>query len=155
VGTLLFALRAVARQRPIPVGILDTPQGRLAFTGQIPFLKYTWIQQHTQPLDYFYDPMDPEQSFVLNLRNPTPLSLTMNNGYTTQEQVTEVIRGLEQHRVRYILWPPGGLDKLPGWENPSDDHLGPLRDYIHGHYTRVTVFPDADEIWERQAEQDR
>ena len=99
--------------------------------------------------------MDPEQSFVLNLRNPTPLSLTMNNGYTTQEQVTEVIRGLEQHRVRYILWPPGGLDKLPGWENPSDDHLGPLRDYIHGHYTRVTVFPDADEIWERQAEQDR
>lgn len=154
-GALLVALRAVARQRPIPVGILVTPQGKLAFTGQIPFQVTTWIQQHTRSLDYFYDPMDPELSFVLNLRNPTPLTLTVNSGYMTQEQVTEVIRGLEQHQVHYILWVPDGLDKLPGWENPSDDHLGPLRDFIHGHYTRVKVFPGADEIWEKQAEQGR
>lgn len=78
-----------------------------------------------------------------------PLPFVENGGYTTAKQVTEVIQGLERHQVRYILWSPQAFDILPTSENPSGDHLGPLRDYIHNHYTMVKVFPDGAEIWEK------
>jgi hypothetical protein len=149
VGVLLVALHAVTRRRPIPVGILSTPQGRLALTDRDYYQELTWIQQHTQPSEYFYETEDPRPYFHEDLRNPTPLPFVVNNGYTTAEQVTEVIRGLEQHQVRYVMWLHEDLDTLPDWEDPSDDHLGPLRNYIHSHYQRVRVFADSNEVWEK------
>jgi hypothetical protein len=149
-GVLLVALHAVARRQPIPVGILATPQGKLAFTDQTAYQEYTWIQQHTRPAEYFYQASSPDSYFILNLRNPTPLPYILNSGYTTPGQVAEVIRGLEQHPVRYILWTPDDPDKIPKWEDPSDDHLGPLQDYIHSHYRRVKVFADFTEVWEKK-----
>ena len=73
-----------------------------------------------------------------------------NGGYTTPEQVAEVIRGLEQHQVRYILWRPDYLGILPESENPSDDYLRPLQSYIHSHYSLVKVFSNSAEIWEKK-----
>jgi hypothetical protein len=148
----LFAFHAVVAKRPIPAGILTTPQGELAFSDRGEFEVYAWLQQHTQPSEYFYSPDSPEEYFYLNLRNPTPLTFITNNGFTTTDQVAEVIRGLQQHQVRYVLWDPQGLDILPDWENPADDHLGPLRDYIHSSYKRVQVFGGTIEIWERQTD---
>jgi hypothetical protein len=52
--------------------------------------------------------------------------------------------------VRYVLWEHGDLDAIPDWEDPTDDHLGPLLDYIHRYYHAVKVFSNADEIWERK-----
>jgi hypothetical protein len=153
VGVLLVALHAVTRRRPIPVGILATPQGKLAFTDQNSYQQYTWILQHTRPTEHFYQAGFPDPYFILNLRNPTPSPRVENNGYTTPEQVVEAIRGLKQHQVRYILWSPNtdsGLGAIPYREDPSDDHLGPLRDYIHAHYRVVKVFPSSDEVWERR-----
>jgi hypothetical protein len=148
VGVLLVALHAVMRRRPIPVGILATPQGRLALTDQDAYQEYTWIQQHTRPREYFYQAGFPDPYFILNLRNPTPLPRVVNNGYTTPGQVVEAIRGLKQHQVRYIFWIPY-LNIIPKWENPSDAHLGPLRDFIHSHYQKVKVFADSTEVWEK------
>ena len=149
VGVLLVALHAVARRRPIPAGILATPQGKIAITDPDFYQEYAWIQQHTHPSEYYYQASLPDQYFVLNLRNPTPLPFVTNCGYTPSEQVAEVIRGLEQHRVRYIFWSSPDLDIIQKWEDPSEDHLGPLRDYIHSHYSVVKVFADSGEIWER------
>ncbi len=152
VGTLLIAFYSVATRRPQPVGILATPQGKLAFTDSTLYQEDIWIQQHTHPSEYFYEPLSQDAYFYLDLRNPTPLSSIENNGYTPPEQVEEVIRGLEQHQVRYILWSPQALDILQTSKNPSDDHLGPLRDYIHSHYTMVKVFGNSDEAWQNKAD---
>ena len=149
-GVLLVALHAVARRRPIPVGALATPQGKLAFTDQTAYQECTWIQRHTRPSEYFYQANSSDSYFILNLRNPTPLPYILNSGYTTVEQVAEIIRGLEQHPVRHIFWAPDDPNKLPEWEDPSDDHLGPLQNYIHSHYQRVEVFADSTEVWEKK-----
>jgi hypothetical protein len=151
IGVLLVALHAVARRRPISNWTLASPQGKLAITGLGVYQEYTWVQEHTRPLEYFYDAASPDMYFRLDLRNPTPLPFVRNSGFTRPEQVAGVIRGLEEHRVRYIVWSREDLDALPDWEAPSDDHLGPLRDYIRSHYQVVKVFstPLSDQIWER------
>ena len=130
--------------------ILATPQGNLAVENRVVFERYNWIQQHTRPFEYYYYPVFPYVYFYLNLRNPTPFPFIWNNGYTTPEQVRQVIQGLEQHQVRYIQWSPRLLDRIPDWEDPSEDHLGPLRDYLHDHYRPVKVFPDSEQVWERK-----
>ncbi len=154
-ATLLVAIWSVAARRPHQVGILTTAQGNLAFTQADAYEEDLWIQQHTRPSEYFYEAAYSDIYFYLDLRNPTPLPFVENDGYTTQEQVEEVIRSLEQHQPRYILWSPQALDIIQTWENPSDAHLGPLREYIRSHYSLVKVFPDADEIWEKKAEEDK
>jgi hypothetical protein len=139
--------------RPRSGNLLVTPQGRLLLldSGLALYQEYLWIQQHTKPSDYFYEADFSDIYYYLDLRNPTPVPRIVNNGYTTTGQVDSIIRGLEQHPPRYIYWGSGFLDPIPAWEDPSDAHLGPLRDYIHLHYRRVKVF-GPDEIWERNAE---
>jgi hypothetical protein len=151
-GTLLTAIYSVAASRPQPVGILATPHGKLAFTDPNLYQEDLWIQQHTRPSDYFYEPLSQDAYFYLDLRNPTPLSSIQNNGYTPPQQVAEVIRGLELHQPRYILWSPQALDTLSPHENPSDASLGPLRDYLHSHYKLVRLFANSDEAWENDTE---
>ncbi len=149
-GTLFLALFSLMARRPHPVGILTTSQGKLAFTEPEAYEGDLWIRQHTQPSEYFYEAAYPDVYFYLDLRNPAPLSCIENGGYTTPEQVAEVIRGLEQHQVRYILWRPDYLGILPESENPSDDYLRPLQSYIHSHYSLVKVFSNSAEIWEKK-----
>ena len=133
-------------------GILTTPHGQLAVADPDSLEEYTWVLQHTRPSEYLYEAAAPYMYFYLDLRNPTPLPLLTNCGYTTPEQVAEAARGLEQHHVRYVVWSPSTLDTIPDWERPSDNHLGPLRDYIHRHYRLVKVFTNSDEVWEMTAE---
>lgn len=149
VGVLLVVPHAVATVQSMEKQILTASQGRLAVTDREAYEEYAWVQHHTRPSDYFYGPGNADMYFCLTLRNPTPLPFVTNNGYTTPEQVMDVIRALQQHPVRYILWSPRGLDTIPEWEDPSDDHLGPLRDYIHRHYHVVKVFTNSDGIWQR------
>ena len=151
VGILLVVPYGVARSQSIKVSIFATPQGKLAERegDQGAYEEYTWVQHHTRPSEYLYEPGDADMYFSLSLRNPTPLPFVTNNGYTTPEQVMDVIRGLQQHPVHYIVWSHQWLEVIPDWEEPSDDHLGPLRDYIQRHYHVVKVFTNSDKIWER------
>lgn len=148
VGVLLVALHAVVRSRPVVAGIIATPQGKLALSDPNTYPEYVWIQRHTRPLDYYYQAPLADQYFIMNLRNPTPVPFIENNGYTPSAQVAEVIHGLEQHQVHYICWSKD-LNEIPDWEDPSDDHLGPLRNYLYRHYRMVKQFPNANEIWEK------
>ncbi len=155
VGVLAAATFSVIRSRPNEIGILTTAQGQIGSSdnGGPLFPDYEWVQQHTQPGDFFCEAAFPDMNFYLNLRNPTPLPRITNNGYTTPGQVKAAIDGLERHRTRYISWNTIFLDQIPEWENPSDDHLQPLRDYIRNHYELVKVLNEPeDEIWERRTE---
>lgn len=148
-GALLVALHAVVVVESPQRWILTTPQGQVALANHEDYEAYTWVQQHTRPSDYLYNASWPFMYFYLGLRNPTPLPFVVNNGYTPSEQVAEVIRGLEQHQVRYIVCSPTDPEWRANGEDPSDDHLGPLRDYLHDHYRAVKIIPDYREIWER------
>jgi hypothetical protein len=153
VGVLAAAAFSVIHSRPNEIATLTTAHGKLGFAQDTEdtFSEYDWVQQHTQPGQFFYEAAFPDMYFYLDLRNPTPLPLVTNNAYTTTTQVKDVIDGLEQHRTQNIVWDSLHLDSIPQWENPSDAHLQPLRDYIRVHYDLVKVFSDpGDEIWERR-----
>ena len=131
-GTLVVTTHSVGANRPHPVGILSTPHGNVAFIDPVLYQEDSWIQQHTHPSDYFYESLWQDAYFYFDLRNPTPLSVVKQGGYTTPQQVAEVIQGIGKHQVRYLLcgdWvnDPGGIDEP---RTLSDDFLGPLRDYI-------------------------
>ena len=151
-GALIVAIDCMATREPVLAGVLATPQGKVAFTDAALCEKYTWIQQHTRPSQYFYEAGYAEVYFYLDLRNPTPLSEIQDTGYTTPAQITEVIHGLGLHQVQFILWESGNLGTLPGSARSSEDNIGPLWDYVQSNYTRVKVFQDSDEIWERKVE---
>ncbi|HMD83179.1 MAG TPA: hypothetical protein VKO18_00600 [Terriglobia bacterium] len=152
VGVLLIVTHAVAGFQSREKSILTEPQGPIAIT--VPELReeLAWVEQHTRPSEYFYATADPGLYFYGDLRNPTPVPFVTDTGYTTPEQVADVIRGLEQHHVRYISWDVVELGAASDWGNPADHRLGPLWNYIHSHYRMVKVFADSDEIWERKRE---
>jgi hypothetical protein len=149
VGVVLVAVYSVTRRRPIPEVTLATPLGRIAISDPSDYQEYAWLLRHTRASDFFYQAYKSEQYFYLDLRNPTPVPRLVNNGYTTTEQVAEVIRGLQQHHVRYISWKLDLDAALPKWENTCDAHLGPLRNYIHDHYRLAAVFDHREQVWQR------
>lgn len=151
VGVFVAVTFSVLRSRPSEIGVWTAAHGKVGFSQDDEALSEDqWVQQHTRPGDFFYEADFSDIYFYLDLRNPTPLPRITNNGYTTPAQVNDVIDGLERHRTRYIAWNTSYLDSLPDWENPSDAHLQPLRDYIRAHYELVKVFSDpGDEIWQR------
>ena len=149
-----FGLHDVIRRLPGRDGTIVTPQGRFVTTEQLTYDEYTWIQQHTRPGDYFYEADFSDIYFYLGLRNPTILPRAVTNGYTTAPQVSQAIGELEQHKPRFIFWGIGDPLVVPPWEDPADEHLQPMLDYIHSHYKRVQVYPNlggSDEIWGRTA----
>lgn len=152
VGVFAAVTFSVFDSRPSELGVWAAPHGKVGVSdeGQDLVAEYEWVQQHTRPGDFFYEAGFSDIYFYLDLRNPTPLPRITNNGYTTIAQVNDVIDGLERHQTRYITWSTINLDSVPNWENPSDAHLQPLRDYIRAHYEVVKVFSDpGDEIWQR------
>jgi hypothetical protein len=149
VGILLGVPYSAFRAQKAPKTIVTDPLGEFASASPGEAEEYRWIVQHTRPGEFFFAALDPNVYFYLGLRNPSPLPFLTNNGYTTTQQVAEVIRGLEQHQPQYIFWPHQDREGIPAWENPSDDHLGPLRDYRRVHYRVVKTFDNYDEIWER------
>jgi len=148
VGILLLVPHAVATEQFKEKHILTTRPGKLAVTDPVSYEELVWIKEHTRPAEYFYDMafVDAGESFYLNLRNPTSLPFVTNDGYTTPEQVAEVVRSLKQREVRYILL----VSPLGTGQNGKDDHLGPLRDYIRSRYWSVKDFANSDEIWEKK-----
>ncbi len=150
VGVLLIGTHSVAGVQSREKSILNMPQGPIAITGPELREELAWVEQHTRQSEYFYATADPGLYFYGDLRNPTPLPFVTDTGYTTREQVADVIRGLEQHHVRYISWDGVELGTVEDWGNPADHRLGPLWNYIHSHYRLVKVFADSDIIWERK-----
>ncbi len=148
-AVLLIAPAAVFVSQRQPWVALPTAHGELAIADSSIEEEYRWIRDHTWPGDYFLSSATMVY-FNLDLRNPSPVTFLSDSGYNTPEQVNEVIRGLEQHQVRYILWLTQVLGPDPVRPTPPQ-HPSPLRDYVRTHYQWVRTFANTDEIWERNA----
>lgn len=84
----------------------------------------------------------------LDLYSPVFVDGLWPSGLTRPELVALTIRQIEQTRLKYILWIPRFT--IPTSDSPSQDYLLPFRDYLQSHYTRVHVFSNQDEVWERR-----
>ena len=149
-GVMLVASHSAGRFQLNQNYILRTARGTIAIPGTLPREEIAWVQRHARPGDYFYSSVDPGLYFYADLRNPTPLPFLTNTGYTTPEQVAEVIRGLEMNHVRYIFWDSQELGTLSEREKNAARHLSPLRHYICTHYRLVGSFANLYEFWERK-----
>jgi hypothetical protein len=148
--TIVLCLAAVQTwSRHQAVGrMIELPAGKTVLSGE-KYEKFSWLMQHTKPGDFFYQALWVNVYPPLELRSPVFVDVLVANQVTRPEFVALILQQLESRQVRYILWSPMLNDPLdPG--RPWEDHLGPLRAYMRSRYTRVRVFSDQDEIWERQ-----
>jgi len=153
---LLWVLIALLMLRDVRIAqrgrahYVETPSGRVAlpFRFQEPPLR--WLAQNTHPGEYVFDAATSDFYFLLDLQNPTRLWWLTSCDFTRPEQVPGVLRGLEEHQVRLILWNTY-IDDMGC--PPNADHIQPIRDYLHLHYTEIKTF-DLETVWERKADSD-
>ena len=99
--------------------------------------------------DIFIYPYTPMYYFLSGTNNPTRYSFLVYNYYTTA-QFEEVIRSLDQHQVKYVLWDKDVQDKVidvlfPG-ARPEHFIMEP---YLETHYKPVWVH-DGVRLMERK-----
>lgn len=113
---------------------IETPSGRIALSVDDPLSQLQWFAARTHQGDYVFQALGSNLYFWLGLRNPTKVWWLTPCEFTRPEQVDDVLRDLELHAPRFILW-NGDLDEsLCG---ASSDHIQPVRDYLHAHYHKV------------------
>jgi len=111
--------------------------------------KLEWIARNTKPGEYFFQAAWPGAYLPLQLRDPAFVDALLPADESRPELVERTIRQIEGSQIGYILWSPRlNEPMLPA--QPETYHLGPFRDYLQTHFRRVMVFPDLDEIWQRQ-----
>ncbi len=150
-GVVLAAGAALPRHFR-SVDVLEAPTGRVAIFNPVIYQKYHWLTHHTQAGEYFYEGFTTDAYTLLDLRNPTPVPFLSNTDYTRPEQVAAVIRGLEAHQVRLVVWSPANANTPVPGSSPSGNHLEPLEAYLQTHYRVVRVFPSGEQVWKRYNE---
>jgi hypothetical protein len=128
--------------------VVRLPAGRVATFRQAAE-KLEWIGQHTNPGDFFFQPAWPGVYLPLYLQSPVYAEAFNVTDETRPEYVTRSIEEVEARQVRYILWAQR-LNAPRDPAHPESYHLTPFRDYMQKHYRMVWVFPDQDQVWERQ-----
>ncbi len=144
---LFFALLLPIYRQTQHYAILDLPIGSTAFADLEEFREFQWLAQRTRPGETFFD--NSALALYLSLSNPTAVEFVNNDDFTRPEQVTAVIRALQQHPPRFVALGP---ETSP--PNPRD-HSAPFRDYIHQHYSLAETFAidrnaRSEEIWARE-----
>lgn len=130
---------------------VDTPSGRIAVNlpELVPY--YQWLAQNTRPGDVVFDADGSEIYFLFGLKNPTKLPWLTPCEFTRPEQVTDVLRDLEEHQVTLILW----SNEIDTRTCPSTgDHLQPVREYLQVHYHKIRTFQGTEWttfVWKRVA----
>lgn len=90
----------------------------------------------------FVYPYYPMYYYLADLRNPTRFSIFMYH-YNTEEQFEEVIRDLNEKRVKFVLWDSvvDGANLrtwFPGYIQPPPDHLK-LERYLNASYELISI----------------
>jgi hypothetical protein len=123
------------------------PAGEVA-VSPLSYEKLHWMMEHTRPEQFVFQAAWPGIYLPLQLRNPVFVDQILPGDGTRQEEVTLTIRQLEEKQVPYVLWAArlGSMDNLAVRQN---DHVVPLRAYLHSHYSEEHTFPDGDQVWQR------
>ena len=131
---------------------IPTRVGTVAMFKPNPALPF--LDSHVAPgSEIFVYPNDPMYYFLSGTTNPTRYSLLMYN-YNTPSQFQEVIRTLDQHKVRYVLWDTNFQKKAsPYFSAAMYRPVGGfiLEPYLESHY-RVVQDVDGVRIMERKAD---
>ena len=149
VSLALFNLLLVVGAHP-----LHTRVGTIRTYKKLPALKY--LEEHTKRGDYiFCFQYCPDYYFLADTRDPTRYSLLTYN-YNTEAQFKESIRGIQEHKVKYVVWQGGKALKeiyhlLPGaGKRPPYGFI--MDDYLHSHYHEVKSFSNGMQVWERNGD---
>ena len=153
-GLVLFgAFQAFRLQTGWDVKHLDTPSGELAFLSPIYLERYAWLAEHARPDEYVYETYNSHVNFPLGLRNPSRMSILLNTGYTTHEQVMEAIEDLKSKNARYIIWDGAWTPEMQTLGD--DEKLKPFYKFMSENYELRQRFTPYDgrerEIWERKS----
>ena len=150
---LVWAFTIVMMVRDIPAAqksrmhYVETPSGGIALSSPDREPYFRWLGRHTSPGQYVFDASTSDVYFLFDLRNPTEVWWLTSCDFTRPEQVSSVLRSLEDHKVPLVLW-NSGIDTMVVECSPGTDHIQPIRDYLHRHYRKIETF-QADAIWER------
>jgi len=126
---------------------VDLPGGRVATTPQS-YEKLHWMLLHTSPGQYFLQASWPGMYLPLHLRNPLFIDQISPGEGNRPEEIALAIQQLEEKRVPYVIW-EARLDSPDYLSVHAQDHVVPLRNYLHASYSQMMVFPDGDEVWQR------
>jgi hypothetical protein len=117
-----------------PLAIFNSPAGLIALTSRQKLEYYEWLAHNTHPSDYVFDADANGAYFRFDLRNPSELPYITSCDITRPEQVTTLVRDLEEHQVRIVIW-DGSVNNTG---RPAEtDHLSPLREYFRAKYREV------------------
>jgi len=143
---ILAARRTISRQRHADITV-DLPAGRTALSS-LNAERYIWLRQHTTPGDFLLQAQNLDLYTTLQVRNPISADGLWPYQSTRPEYVELALQQVEQHHVKYIIWSP--------WLAQAKDHkesqnpLNPFRTYLLANYTRVHVFSNTEEVWQRR-----
>jgi hypothetical protein len=134
-----FNLFLVLSARP-----LATRVGTIALFKNVPVLSV--LDDKVAPgEEIFAYPYCPMYYFLSATTNPTRYGGLLYN-FNTPSQFEEVVRVLEQHRVRYVLWDTHFQAKEVAALFPASAHISPgaliIEPYLESHYK--VVWADAD-----------
>jgi hypothetical protein len=147
-SALVYAVALPARMQTRRWTDLDAPAGRVALADTSRLELFQWVLSHTKPGDFFFDDAGTHPFVALaGLRCPGPVLFLTITDYTRPEQVRELIKALQEHHVRFIVWE--GSFEIPRDDRAVGDHLDPLRIYLRAHYRVVKTLPGLDQVWER------
>jgi hypothetical protein len=144
-GTAIVGLLSVISAQTRSRHIVALPIGRAVVCGDDTAVKLTGLARRTKPGDYFFQAAWLDLYFPLQLRNPSYVDALSPSA--TPAQVANVIKALEEHRVRYVLW-SGRLDA----DSTGSDGLFPMRRYLREHYRVVERFAPGENLWERTSD---
>ena len=129
---------------------ITTRVGSVAMFRDAPALKY--LESHVAAgEEIFAYPYTPKYYCLASTVNPPPYSILIYN-YNTPSQFHEVVRILDEHKVKYVLWDKD-LEQATASVFPASTLLPPggliLEPYLESHY-RVVQVVDGTQIMERK-----
>jgi Dolichyl-phosphate-mannose-protein mannosyltransferase len=119
-----------------------------------PVSALTFLEDHVAPNEeIFAYPYCPRYYFLSSTTNPTRYSILIYN-YNTPSQFREVVRTLEQRKVKYVVWDKT-LEQVTAEVFPESTKLPPggliVEPYLESHYKLVQVI-DGFRIMERKGD---
>jgi hypothetical protein len=149
---VLGAILAVRLQTSWEPNVLAARTGNVAFLSPVVLERYKWLSENTVEDEYVFEVYQCAVNFILQVRNPTPVTFLLNTGYTPVWQVTQSIQNLEQKKPRFIIWDGVWTRELETIE--VGEHLGPLYDYLRQNYELEKEFTPYNnremQLWQRK-----
>ena len=124
----------------------EVPGGQFAASRQV-YEKISWLAQHTQEGELFFQAGWPGVYLPLKVSNPIYFPTVTRPDGVRDQDVASILQQMKANRISYVLW-TRNLDVNCEFAS-CDDYLVGLRAYLASSYVRVHSFDDGDVLWMR------